>query len=318
MKNYLVLLAALFMFTPAAAVEQKVAVERDFGTLYGTLTIPDAGSDTAALIIAGSGPTDRDGNNATGITTDCYKMLAAELEANGIASLRYDKRAIASSVLNDPTLSGGLTLDDYIADAVVLTDWLRDEGFSKVILVGHSEGAKIALCAAHLTPNATAVVSLCGAAYPTDEILRIQLTRQLVPQFMYLQLEAERILASLRRGVEVDVNTISRELRSLFSAYQKFLISDIRIDPQKAMRAITQPVLVIGGEYDIQVTPDNAHTLAAVRPGLKAVIIPRMSHVLKCAESADAAQQAQTVYRDFTSPLAEGLTAAIAGFAKGL
>ncbi len=310
---------ALFTTIVCSAAERPVAVERDFGTLYGTLRIPDAGSDVAALIIAGSGPTDRDGNSGLGLTTNCYLQLAEELEAQGIASLRYDKRAIAASVMQDLTKIEELTLDDYVGDAVVLADWLRDEGFSKVILVGHSEGALIAMLAANLTPSATAVVSLAGAAYPLDEIMRLQLARQLMQHDMLLQIEAEGILASLRRGEEVDMSRHSVALRGLFGEHvQKFLISQIRHKPQEVLRRVAQPVLVIGGEYDIQVTPDNAEALARARQDVRKVIIPKMSHVLKPAESADATLQIQTVYRDAVSPLAEGLTEAIAEFAGTL
>ncbi len=318
MLRKLLTLTALLIGMTAFAAERPVAVERDFGTLYGTLRIPDGGSDVAALIIAGSGPTDRNGNNPLGVSTNCYLQLAEELEAHGIASLRYDKRAIAESVMHDRTQISELTLDDYIGDVVVLTDWLRDEGFSQVILVGHSEGALIALCAARLTPSVTAVVSLSGAAYPIDEIMRLQLARQLMQRDMLLQIEAEGILSSLRRGKEVDMSRHSVELRALFGNNQKFLISEIKYRPQEVLRNVAQPVMVIGGEYDIQVTPDNAEALARARQGVRMVIIPRMSHVLKPAASADAAAQMQTVYRDGISPLAEGLTAAIAEFAKGL
>lgn len=109
--------------TPTSAFEERpVALERDFGRLYGTLTVPARGAETAVLLIAGSGPTDCDGNNRLGIRSDCYRLLAEELTAAGYAVLRYDKRAIGSSVLDDPTQLPELTLDQYIDDAAALAD----------------------------------------------------------------------------------------------------------------------------------------------------------------------------------------------------
>ena len=60
----------------AAYESRQVEYERDFGKLHGTLTVPAGGAQTALLLIAGSGPTDRDGNNRLGIRSDCYRLLA--------------------------------------------------------------------------------------------------------------------------------------------------------------------------------------------------------------------------------------------------
>ena len=79
---------------------------------------------------------------------------------------------------------------DFIGDAAAWADYLADEGFRRVVLVGHSEGALIALCAAQQTPKVAAVVSLAGAGYPLDEILQLQLAAQLLPDNMDLLLQA--------------------------------------------------------------------------------------------------------------------------------
>lgn len=184
---------------------RQVEYERDFGKIHGTLTVPAGGAQTALLLIAGSGPTDRDGNNRLGIRSDCYRLLAEELAAAGYAVLRYDKRAIGSSVLDDPTQVRELTFDQYIDDAAALADRLSEEGFRRVVLAGHSEGALIALVAAQRSSAVAGVVSLCGTGYPLDKVLRLQLSGQLVPAHMELYFEAVQVIAALKRGERVDM-----------------------------------------------------------------------------------------------------------------
>lgn len=148
----------LLVFAHTAAGERNVSLERDFGTLYGTLLTPDAGTETVAVIIAGSGPTPRNGN------VNSYLYLAQALEKAGIASLRYDKRGIGASRFTEPEKMADAVLGDFIGDAAAWADYLADEGFRRVILIGHSEGALIAFCAAQQTPKVAAVISVAGAA----------------------------------------------------------------------------------------------------------------------------------------------------------
>ena len=184
MKTFRYLIAGLLLLAalPSQSKEEEISVSRSWGKLSGTLTVPDEGSDAAVLIIAGSGPTDRNGNSGSGLITNTYYMLARALEKEGIASLRYDKQGIGGSRYQDPELykqEDRLRLADYIADAEALTDYLKERGFRKIILAGHSEGSLVALVAATESPDVAAVISLAGAGYPIDEILQFQLTREL-------------------------------------------------------------------------------------------------------------------------------------------
>ncbi len=315
-----ILCLALLLGTLAAAAEERpFRLERDFGTLCGTLLVPDGGAEAVALIIAGSGPTDRNGNNPLGSGADTYRLLAEALHEAGIASLRYDKRAIGSSRLDDPSQLPHLTLDDYVADAAALADRLAAEGFRRVVLVGHSEGALVALLAAQRTAAAAAVVTLAGPGYPMDEILRLQLARQLAPARMDLLLEAEGIIAALERGERVDMNYHARELYALFNpGIQTFWSSVFRYDPRREIRALQCPVLIVGGDNDLQVPADNAAALAAAQPRARKVVIEGMTHTLKHSGSTSLDEQARTVYADPALPLAEGLAEAIAGFIEAL
>lgn len=205
MKTFRYLIAGLLLLAalPSQSKEEEISVSRSWGKLSGTLTVPDEGSDAAVLIIAGSGPTDRNGNSGSGLTTNTYYMLARALEKEGIASLRYDKQGIGGSRYQDPELykqEDRLRLADYIADAEALTDYLKERGFRKIILAGHSEGSLIALVAATESPDIAAVISLAGAGYPIDEILQFQLTRELISYNPGLILNVQSILSRLKQG----------------------------------------------------------------------------------------------------------------------
>lgn len=145
------LLASVFLFLISGsltAAEKEIRLDRDFGTLYGTLRTPESGCRIAALLIAGSGPTDRNCNSAMGLYTDSFIYLADALEKQGIASLRYDKRGIGASRYDDPEQIYEISFDDYIGDAAAWVAWLRAEGYEKVVLIGHSEGSLISFCVA--------------------------------------------------------------------------------------------------------------------------------------------------------------------------
>lgn len=299
----------------AQPTEEAVAVERDFGRLYGTLLAPaENPSQSVVLIIAGSGPTDRNGNSTMNIGGDSYRLLANGLAEAGFASLRYDKRAIGQSII-DPEAIPDLTLEEYIADAVALAEWLSGKGYRRVFLAGHSEGALIALLAAQRTEAVAGVISLTGAAYPIDEILRLQLAGQLALTHPALLMEAEGIIAQLKRGERVDMSTHSRELLSLFHAsVQPFLISQMHYDPRAEVRKVGCPLLIIGGDNDLQVSAENAQALAEARFGLKPVILQGMTHLLKYSDKHTLAEQLQSVYRDPTIPLHEELLPTIIKF----
>ncbi|MEI7446486.1 MAG: alpha/beta hydrolase [Burkholderiales bacterium] len=148
-----------------AGIEREVTLDRRDVLLSGTLTLPDAlGTPrTVALFVAGSGPTDRDGNGpALGLRTDCLKQLAAALASGGVASLRYDKRGDGRSAAG-PTDESALRFEHFVDDAA---EWARrlavDPRFDRVAVLGHSEGALIAaLCASH-APAVDHVLKLAG------------------------------------------------------------------------------------------------------------------------------------------------------------
>lgn len=298
----------------ASAAEREVRIACPWGTICGTLAAPDDGTaHTAVVIIAGSGPTDRNGNSPMGISPASYKMLSDELCAAGYAVLRYDKRAIGRSVYPAEQIAS-LTFDDYVEDAVRCIAFLRDEGFGKVVPIGHSEGSLIALCAAQ-TAAVDGIVSLSGAGYRLDIILNRQLAGQLMAADMGLLVRATAILNDLAAGKRVD--DVPQALQSLFGAHvQPFIISQLRYDPADMARRTRQPLLIVAGGRDIQISADNAQRLHAAAPHSQLVILPEMTHVLKDCDSTDMMTQMSGVYSDSTLPLDSGLCRAITEFLK--
>jgi pimeloyl-ACP methyl ester carboxylesterase len=309
----LVTLAVAGPASAAAAQEQPFKLETPTGTVAGTLALPSAaGKAPVVLIIAGSGPTDRDGNSA-GLPgrNDSLKMLAAALADAGFASVRYDKRGIAASRAAGPAESA-LRFDTYVDDAVAWVARLKaDPRFTSVTVLGHSEGALTGMLAAR-RGGAAACVSVAGVAQRPGAILRRQLAGKLPPPLVEVN---DNILAALERG-----QTVAEVPPALAALYrpgvQPYLISWMKYDPAREIAALRIPVLIAQGTTDIQVGVDQAELLKAAKPDATLAIVPGMNHVLK--EVAANAPDPLASYSDPALPLAPQLVGAIVGFLRGL
>lgn len=288
--------------------ESEMILKTSTGDIYGTLTVPDhVKISPIVLIIPGSGPTDRDCNSAVGIKTNAYKMLADSFANNGISTLRFDKRGIGQSK-PAMTSESDLRFETYINDVVAWISLLKtDPRFSKVILLGHSEGSLIGMVAAEQTDIA-AFVSIAGAGKPADQILKDQLKTKLPPALMD---QSNKILDSLKMGL-----TVSKVDPSLVSLYrpsvQPYMISWMKYDPAKEISKLKIPVLIIQGTTDIQVSVDDAKLLSEAKPDAKLLIIENMNHVLKDCDSD--LQKNIATYKNPDLPLKQGLVDDIVSF----
>lgn len=260
-----------------------------------------------ALIIAGSGPTDKDGNSAIAGKNDSLKMIAEGLAKDGIASVRYDKRGLGDnkSLL---TKEEDITFDQYVDDAVqVINTLLADKAYSSVHIIGHSEGSLIGLLAAQKA-NVESFVSIAGAGRPIDEILLEQLKGQLAPELLK---ESTDTLASLKKGELV--KNVSPELQSLFrSSIQPYMISWLKYNPASELAKVNSRVLIIQGTTDLQVVATDAEALKKGKPDAKLIYMDGMNHVLKNAP-ADRTKNLAT-YSDPSLPLHKELLPAIQQF----
>ena len=299
---------------PPRLVAEPAALATPAGTLHGTLDLPPgAGPWPAVVLHPGSGPTDRDGNQV-GMRNDSLKMVGRALAARGVAVLRVDKRGVGAS-RRALAREEDARLDAYASD---LTAWVRhlraDGRFTRVGLVGHSEGALIALLAAgEAKPDA--IVSLCGPGRRLGEVLREQLANapraQLPPD---LHDASRMILSELETGATVKEPPVL--LASLFRpSVQPYLISALRPDPAALAKAYPGPLLAVTGTTDIQVPTADGGRLAAARPGVRHVSVAGMNHVLKAVPTTDRAVQLR-VYTDPSAPLHPGLVGPVADFLR--
>lgn len=301
------------LMAAAAAAVVPITAPGPQGPLAGTFE--NAGKGTpVVLIIPGSGPTDRDGNNPLGVTAAPYRLLAEALASKGVSSVRIDKRGLFGSkaAIADPNK---VTISDYANDAHTWVARIRQRTDAKCVwLLGHSEGALIALAAAQQPDGICGVILVSGAGRRLSDVIREQLRSN--PANAPVLDEAMRALDALDHGQHVDVTGMNPALLKLFRPeVQDFLIDMFRHDPAKLASAITVPLLIVQGERDIQVSAADAKTLAAAQPKAKLVLLPTMNHVLKDVASDDRATNLAT-YADPSLPVDQSLVDAIAKFAR--
>lgn len=281
-------------------------------TLDGTLTLPinTTRPIPVVLLIAGSGPTDRDGNSSYGLKSNAYKLLADSLVRKGIAVARYDKRYSGTN-LKAAVASVSTSkhrFDYYVTDAVGFIRQLQaDKRFSEVVVAGHSEGSLVGMLAAEQT-MVRKFISIAGAGRNIADVMKEQFKTALPDT---LRPSANAILDSLKAGQTV--RQVSPYLASTFNAnMQPFWVSWMKYDPAVLIRQLKGLVLVINGTHDIQVAVSEAEALKAARPAAKLVLIEGMNHILRIAPMDRAANI--NTYTEPALPLAPGLTSAIATF----
>ncbi|HET8749186.1 MAG TPA: alpha/beta fold hydrolase [Sphingomicrobium sp.] len=301
------------MTVAAAAASIAMTAPGPNGPLEGTYV--DAGTELpVVLIIPGSGPTDRDGNNPLGVTAAPYRLLAEALAKDGVSTVRIDKRGMFGSkaAVPDPNK---VTIGDYAADAHSWVNAIRDKTGAKCLWVlGHSEGSLVALAAGQQPNGICGVISVSGAGRKLSDVLREQLRAN--PANAPVLDSAMTALDSLERGQHVDVTGMNPALQRLFAPQvQDFLIDMFRHDPAKLAASLKVPLLIVQGERDLQVSVADAKALAAAQPKAKLVLIPAMNHVLKDVARDDRPVNLAT-YADPSLPVDSGLVDSIASFVK--
>lgn len=304
----------VFLFLLAAstlrAQEEAVVLHTQSGDLYGTITTPEQKNNIpVVLIIPASGPTDRDGNNPM-MKTNTLKMLAEELQKNGIASLRYDKRGAGESKAAGANESE-LLFADYVNDAREWVNLLKqDRRFSGIIVAGHSEGSQIGMLTAAGNPDVKKFISLSGPGEPAAAVFR----RQMATQPEQIQKIANPIIDKLEKG-----DTTGNVHPFLYSVFrpsaQPYLISWFKLDPAETIKQLNIPVLLLQGNMDIQVVENDANLLKAAYPQAEEHIINQMTHSLKNCDSRDLMTQMQA-YSNLNLPLNPELIQYVIGFIK--
>ncbi len=302
---------ALGAANPAAATSVEVEAPGPSGPLRGTMLTPASPNAPLVVIIPGSGPTDRDGNNPMA-PSGSYRLLAEALAAQGVATVRVDKRgtfgSAAAGAANEATIAG------YAADMRSWVSTLRARtGAQCVWLLGHSEGALVA-SAAREDAGVCGLILVAGGGRPLGTVIREQLRAN--PANAPLLDQAMAALDRIEARQPVDVATLHPALHPLFAPQvQPYLMDLLSYDPAALLRGYERPILIVHGARDIQVSEVDARALAAANAGARLVILPDVNHVLKHVASDDRAANMAT-YTNPDLPLADGVADAIAGFVR--
>ena len=246
-----------FLPAPVKKGASDVEVKTPSGTLVGTIDLPSGkGPWPVVVFIAGSGPTDRDGNSGA-LKNECLKQLGQSLAKRGIAVLRYDKRGVGASAAAGADESK-LSIAIYADDAAAWIKKLRaDKRFTKVAVLGHSEGSLVGILAAKQAPY-DALISVAGAGRGLEAVLHDQLKTKLPAE---LDSKATAILAELEAGRTVA--DVPAPLMALFRpSVQPYLMSWLKYDPAKEIAGLSVPILVVQGTTDLQVSVDDAKLLS--------------------------------------------------------
>ncbi len=256
------------------AGEVSIAIESK--SLKGELSVAGNDQSQAVFILSGSGPTDRDGNTvgAPG-KNNSLKYLADVIREEGITTLRVDKRGIGASSAA-AVRESDLRFATYVEDARRWIEFLKEQGYSEIVLMGHSEGALVATLAAS-SESVTGLVCIAGAGRPAPDMLREQLMPKLSKE---LYTAADNAITSLTEGKAV--KDYPPVLDSLFRhSVQPYLISWFQIDPATSISEVEIPILIVQGTTDLQVTLHDAKRLHAAAKGSELLIVEGMNHVLK-------------------------------------
>ena len=292
----------------SAFTDADITFQSGGDTIYGSFMHATTANTkgAAALIISGSGATDRNGNNTQLTSMNTNLNLANTLASNGIASLRYDKLGSGKTGIGTHVDGKGVDYNLFLKEAQDAAAFLlsqADVDPAKLILVGHSEGALFALVlaqqmtAAGTPPAAVILVSPLSIRY-----LDI-LTEQLTPQFDQAvasgqmtreqgdagKKEVAAIVKSLRETGTLPSGTIPPELQALFNPGSAAFLAQIdKVDPGEIARQLPAalPVLVLHGEKDQQVTATQvAHLMSgfeqAGNKNATLVELPNANHLLK-------------------------------------
>lgn len=284
---------------PYNVVERDVYIPTEGGNLLGILAFPEGvdNPDKAVIFVAGSGPTDRDGNNPLiPGKIDNLKEMAHFLASNGIVTLRYDKRGIAGS----SQLFTGETppFSMYKDDLINCVEYLKSLGGvedKKIYIAGHSEGSTLAIMAGNERSDLAGLILLSGPGFKQAEVLRAQIEEAGImaeesgaPQGFKTKLltALNDLYEALRNDTPFDITKyeMSEDYKAIYLSLanqRDFAKEWIDVDPSELLKGITAPVCIIQGDADTQVTVADAKSLAAAIEGEELHIFQGIDHVLK-------------------------------------
>ncbi len=273
MKSYIVL--ALFLVSSLSFCQKQLYNEEEISIskwIDGTLLSPNISEKlNLAIIIAGSGPTNRNGNQNF-LKNNSLKKLAEELSNSGTATFRYDKRIVKQ--IRKGNVDKNIMFDDFVSDASDVIDYFKArESYSKIYIIGHSQGSLVGMLSAK--DKADGFISLAGAGQNIGDVLIEQATK-MDPK---LGEETQPVVERLKQGKTV--KDYPSALASVFRAdIQAFMINWMKYNPTESIKTLNMPILLINGTKDLQVSESEAKLLKEANEKATLIIIENMNHVL--------------------------------------
>ena len=276
-------------------IEKDITIDSNGNRLSATVCLPeDKGCAPLVLMLHGSGPLDRD-ENMKGQRVNVFNTIAHHLARGGIASVRYDKRGCGNSS-GDYYAAGH---SDLVDDAVNWFDAARQFDFcepDRIFVLGHSEGCIIAPQVSAKRPPVAGLILLCPFVDNIESIL-IKQARKLQQEFEGLPGIGGVLRRFLSRMMGMTVTRQQKLIDKLKSSntgtmriwFQKVpaksLRELIRLDSSAIFRQVTCPMLLIGGEKDLQCDPADVGRIADLAKGaVDAHVVQNLTHVLRLDE----------------------------------
>lgn len=282
---------------------QEISINK---LIDGTLLTPNAiTKPNLVIIIAGSGPTDRDGNQNF-LKSNNLKKLAQGLTEKNIATFRYDKRIVKQ--IRRGNIDSNMLFDDFVADAISVIDYFKKtQQYNAIYIAGHSQGSLVGILAAK--DKADGFISLAGSGQSIDNVIIEQVTKT-APMFTE---DAKRVFAILKEGKTT--TDYPQALGSIFNKdVQPFIANWMSYDPKEELKKLEMPILIINGTKDLQVSENEAKLLHEAVPKSTLTIIEKMNHILVPIEG-DSLENSKS-YNEAFRKLSPELLEAIVSFVK--
>ena len=301
--HILIFIACTSFFANAqddTTISQDIAINQH---INGTLLKSNTTTTTLAIIIGGSGPTDKDGNQNFQKTNN-IKKLATYLANQNIATFRYDKRIVKQ--IRNKTVANNIMFDDFVADASAIIAYFKSKNnYKQIYIIGHDQGSLIGMLAAK--DAADGFISIAGSALSIDQLITEQVEKT-APQFTA---DTKRIFKLLKSGKTTTDYPVA--LSSIFNIEtQRFIMNWMQYNPTDILSTLEIPILIINGTKDLQVSEAEAKLLHDAAPKSELKIIPNMNHVLVTISGGDLENSKS--YNESQRPLSQDLLNSITTF----
>ena len=244
---------------PSSYAETEATIGSGDWPLPATLTVPSrAKSVPAVVLVHGSGPNDRD---ETVGANKPFRDLAAGLASRGVAVLRYDKRTKVHAARMS-SAAGFTVAQEVVEDVLEAVKFLRRQPAidpARVFVLGHSLGGMLTPRIAAASPEIAGLIVMAGPARPLEEAIVAQTRYLAAADGVTSPAEQESIerAVALADSVRALTPEDARTSRMISGAPASYWLDLRGYDASTAATQVKAPMLILQGERDYQVTPEE-------------------------------------------------------------